>query len=239
LHENGHFEVFFYFQNEKPKVLKCDKLNFYLDGKKMYQNEIERKLKEFNTKINLEKIILDIEMHFSEHYTKKNNFIKRNMNSCLDTKFQLNNFTLSYITHIINTNTDFYLEKSKIHGMGLFSSRIYFPNEIIMNYMGENITVSESNRREELYIERGCNFYMFGYDKNTIIDATFLGNYAKFINQSCDPNCYSSVARWGSKKGILIIAKKFITVGEEFTYKYGSGFKDKKMKCNCEFCTKK
>jgi SET domain-containing protein len=52
----------------------------------------------------------------------------------------------------------------------------------------------------------GC--YMFRVDDDDVVDATMMGNAARFINHSCDPNCYSKVINIGSKKHIVIFAQR-------------------------------
>ncbi|EJW02403.1 hypothetical protein EDEG_03172 [Edhazardia aedis USNM 41457] len=182
-------------------------------------------------------MVIKLEPIFNEAFRlhsmhcSKIKIVKPKLNLCISSKYQLNNYTLSFITHLTSKNTDFYIANSKIHGKGIFAGRFYFPGEPIFSYEGETISIEESNRRENYYKEIGADFYMFKCDPETVIDATFIGNFAKFVNQSCDQNCYSTQAKWGAKTGILICAKKYISVDEEFTYNYG--FLDKKMKCNC------
>lgn len=52
------------------------------------------------------------------------------------------------------------------------------------------------------------------------IDATKRGGIARFINHSCEPNCY--VAKWvvGRRMRMGIFAKRDIVRGEELTFNY-------------------
>ena len=43
----------------------------------------------------------------------------------------------------------------------------------------------ETLHREALYERKGLGTYMFRLDHDRIIDATFVGNAARFINHSC------------------------------------------------------
>lgn len=228
--KNNTFIKLFYLENEIVSI-KCNFENLYFNDIKMTHNEIIYKCKEFNLKINLEEIVQTGEELLQKYFKSRfiNKLSNKRYNLCIDKKYQINNFTLTYINQVLSTKKDIYLGDSKIHGKGIFAKRFFYPNEIILNYEGEIISNEEANRREFKY---GINtFYMFKASDH-VIDATIKGNFAKFINQSCSPNCYATEAIWNNKKGILICAKTFITVNEELTYKYG--FYGEKMNCNCQ-----
>lgn len=55
---------------------------------------------------------------------------------------------------------------------------------------------------------------------NQYIDATKIGGKGRFVNHSCNPNCY--VAKWhvGKHMRMGIFAKRPITAGEELTFNY-------------------
>ena len=65
-------------------------------------------------------------------------------------------------------------------------------------------------------------------------DATMKGNAARFINHSCDPNCYSRIVDILGKKHIIIFAMRKIVRGEELTYDYKFPLEDIKLPCNCK-----
>lgn len=56
---------------------------------------------------------------------------------------------------------------------------------------------------------------MFRLDDNTVIDATLQGGLARYINHSCDPNCFTDCVQIDREKKILIIANRSIQKGEE------------------------
>ena len=66
-----------------------------------------------------------------------------------------------------------------------------------------------------------------------LLDATMKGNAARFINHSCDPNCYSRIVDILGKKHIIIFAMRKIVRGEELTYDYKFPIEDVKLPCNC------
>lgn len=39
--------------------------------------------------------------------------------------------------------------------------------------------------------------YIFRIDENIHVDATMAGNIARFMNHSCQPNCFSKVVETG------------------------------------------
>ena len=100
-------------------------------------------------------------------------------------------------------------------------------NTRIIHYAGEKISNQESLKRERRYIRRG-HIWCFKLTNRTVIDAGVGGNVARFINHSCQPNCYIDI-----KDGIIWIrAARTIRKGEELTYDYntdGEGL----IKCRC------
>ena len=82
---------------------------------------------------------------------------------------------------------------------------------------------------------QGIGCYMFRMDKKHVIDATVSGNAARFINHSCDPNCYSRVLVAENRKHIVIFASRLILKGEELTYDYKFDIEDEssKLECHC------
>lgn len=60
-----------------------------------------------------------------------------------------------------------------------------------------------------------------------------MGNFARFINHSCQPNCYAKVLMAQGTNRIVIYSKKFIHSGEEITYDYKFPEEDEKIPCFC------
>ncbi|MEQ2177690.1 hypothetical protein GOODEAATRI_006184 [Goodea atripinnis] len=81
----------------------------------------------------------------------------------------------------------------------------------------------------------GIGCYMFRIDDFDVVDATMQGNAARFINHSCEPNCYSRVINVDGRKHIVIFALRKIYRGEELTYDYKFPIEDdeNKLHCNC------
>ena len=49
---------------------------------------------------------------------------------------------------------------------------------------------------------------------------TVQGGLARFINHSCDPNCYTKIITVDGHKHIVIYSKNHLHTGEELTYDY-------------------
>ncbi|MGH0165576.1 UNVERIFIED_CONTAM: hypothetical protein FKN15_011292 [Acipenser sinensis] len=91
-----------------------------------------------------------------------------------------------------------------------------------------------ADMREKRYEDEGIgSSYMFRVDHDTIIDATKCGNFARFINHSCNPNCYAKVVTVESQKKIVIYSRQQISVNEEITYDYKFPIEDVKIPCLC------
>ncbi|ELK17794.1 Histone-lysine N-methyltransferase MLL4 [Pteropus alecto] len=82
---------------------------------------------------------------------------------------------------------------------------------------------------------QGIGCYMFRMDDFDVVDATMHGNAARFINHSCEPNCFSRVIHVEGQKHIVIFALRRILRGEELTYDYKFPIEDasNKLPCNC------
>lgn len=123
--------------------------------------------------------------------------------------------------------------RSRIHAWGVFAAEAIAANEFVVEYKGELIRPSISDVREKRYQRQGLPDYMFRIDKDIICDATTIGSLARYINHSCDPNCYTKIITVNEQKRIVIYAKKNISVGEELAYDYKFPIEDEKIPCNC------
>ncbi|CAI2175006.1 1603_t:CDS:2 [Funneliformis geosporum] len=113
------------------------------------------------------------------------------------------------------------IAKSKIHHYGLFALERIKSSEFVIQYTGELIRQAVADLRERKYKAEGIDgSYMFRVGDDTIIDATKMGNNARLINHSCDPNCNAKILTIKGKKKIAIYAKRDIEFGEEITYDY-------------------
>nr|XP_057925999.1 histone-lysine N-methyltransferase SETD1B-A-like isoform X2 [Doryrhamphus excisus] len=124
--------------------------------------------------------------------------------------------------------------QSHIHNWGLFAMEHIAADEMVIEYVGQIIRQNIADMREHRYEEQGIgSSYLFRVDEDTIIDATKCGNLARFINHSCNPNCYAKVITVESHKKIVIYSRQPIAINEEITYDYKFPIEDTKIPCLC------
>lgn len=123
---------------------------------------------------------------------------------------------------------------SKIHRIGLFTQENLKPKDIVIEYVGEIIRNEVADQREKRYEETGIgDCYMFRLDSDYVIDATFFGGKARYLNHSCDANCSAKIITVDNQKHIIIRAKKPIRADEELTYNYNFDLEEDKLSCFC------
>ena len=135
----------------------------------------------------------------------------------------------------------FTIKNSGIHNKGVFASENIPKNTKIIGYVGKKITKAVSEKRADKNLERSKSnpshgaVYIFELNKKYDIDGNVSYNLARFINHSCNPNCFTEV----TKGHIWIKALKDIKKGEELSYDYGysiEDWQDHPCKCGSHNC---
>lgn len=119
------------------------------------------------------------------------------------------------------------------------SSSLAHRDEFVYEYVGDVIGPTSFAKRMKDYHKEGIvHFYFMALDKEVVgplclpcagssltlraqyIDATKRGGKGRFLNHSCNPNCY--VAKWtvGKKMRMGIFAKRDVKANEELTFNY-------------------
>ncbi|KAL4198004.1 hypothetical protein AMTRI_Chr03g138020 [Amborella trichopoda] len=125
-------------------------------------------------------------------------------------------------------------QRSKIHDWGLVALEPIEAEDFVIEYVGELIRPRVSDIRERQYEKMGIgSSYLFRLDDGYVVDATKCGGIARFINHSCEPNCYTKIITVESQKKIFVYSKRAISAGEEITYDYKFPREEKKIPCNC------
>ncbi|KOS18004.1 Histone-lysine N-methyltransferase [Escovopsis weberi] len=111
--------------------------------------------------------------------------------------------------------------RSAIHNWGLYAMENIGKDDMIIEYVGEEVRQQIAEIREARYLKSGIgSSYLFRIDDNTVIDATKKGGIARFINHSCMPNCTAKIIKVEGSKRIVIYALRDIALNEELTYDY-------------------
>ncbi|TPX31096.1 histone-lysine N-methyltransferase [Synchytrium microbalum] len=124
--------------------------------------------------------------------------------------------------------------KSAIHDWGLFAATSFVEGDFLLEYIGEIVRQRVADIREKRYEKEGIgSSYLFRIDEDQVIDATRMGNMARFINHCCEPNCAAKILTAEGRKRIVIYASRTIHEGEELTYDYKFPIEDEKIPCLC------
>ncbi|QNP47519.1 SET domain-containing protein [Diaphorobacter aerolatus] len=107
--------------------------------------------------------------------------------------------------------------QSGVHGKGVFALQDIAEGEVIIEYIGEVIGWQEAQDRHPHDPRQPNHTFYFHVDEDHVIDAKHGGNSARWINHSCDPNCYADEI----DGRIFITALQNIPAGEELNYDYG------------------
>ncbi|KAH8174223.1 COMPASS (Complex proteins associated with set1p) component N domain-containing protein [Sarocladium implicatum] len=111
--------------------------------------------------------------------------------------------------------------RSAIHNWGLYAMENMNKDDMIIEYVGEEVRQQIAEIRENRYLKSGIgSSYLFRIDDNTVVDATKKGGIARFINHSCMPNCTAKIIKVEGSKRIVIYALRDIAMNEELTYDY-------------------
>ena len=106
--------------------------------------------------------------------------------------------------------------RSRVHGKGVFATRMIRKGTCIIEYVGERISHEEADRRHGMKAPGDNHTFLFTVDSKTVIDGGVGGNASRFINHSCDPNCEVLI----DEGRLLIEATRTIREGEEIVYQY-------------------
>ncbi|XP_030759149.1 uncharacterized protein LOC115884634 isoform X2 [Sitophilus oryzae] len=131
--------------------------------------------------------------------------------------------------------------KTQGRGWGLKCLTPIKNGQFIIEYVGELIDSEEYQRRiRKMHAQKDENYYFMTVDSDRMIDAGPKGNFSRFMNHSCDPNCITQ--KWTVKGDtrVGIFANCDIETGSELTFNYNLevvGQEKKICKCGASGCT--
>lgn len=123
------------------------------------------------------------------------------------------------------------IKRTESKGWGVFNGPKKIPGgSFIGIYAGELLTVEESDRRGTLYNKFGrtylfdIDFHYMGAVATYSVDAYHAGNFTRFLNHSCDPNCeinpcYINEANI-EKPLLTIFTRRDVEPFEELSFSY-------------------
>ncbi|XP_053559190.1 histone-lysine N-methyltransferase ASH1L [Bombina bombina] len=122
-------------------------------------------------------------------------------------------------------------------GWGIRTKEPLKATQFIIEYLGEVVSEHEFRNRMIEQYHNHSDHYCLSLDSGMVIDSYRMGNEARFINHSCDPNC--EMQKW-SVNGVYRIglyALKDMAAGTELTYDYNfhSFNTEQQQLCKCGF----
>ncbi|XP_065275896.1 histone-lysine N-methyltransferase ASH1L [Emys orbicularis] len=122
-------------------------------------------------------------------------------------------------------------------GWGIRTKEPLKAGQFIIEYLGEVVSEQEFRNRMIEQYHNHSDHYCLNLDSGMVIDSYRMGNEARFINHSCNPNC--EMQKW-SVNGVYRIglyALKDMPAGTELTYDYNfhSFNVEKQQLCKCGF----
>ncbi|XP_015199885.2 histone-lysine N-methyltransferase NSD2 isoform X2 [Lepisosteus oculatus] len=120
-------------------------------------------------------------------------------------------------------------------GWGLVAKRDIKKGEFVNEYVGELIDEEECRARIKYAQENDItHFYMLTIDKDRVIDAGLKGNYSRFMNHSCQPNCETQKWTVNGDTRVGLFAVCDIPAGTELTFNYNLDcLGNEKTVCRC------
>lgn len=118
----------------------------------------------------------------------------------------------------------------KEKGFGLFTKHPINKGSYICEYAGEIITKSQALKRHQMNINNMKMNFIFclnehsnGKVTQTFVDPSTFGNIGRYINHSCEPNCFILPVRVNTPlPKLAIFSLTEITHNHEITIDYGS-----------------
>ena len=159
-------------------------------------------------------------------------------------KFECNDSCTCYKGACSNRNIQFginhkflikYISKNK--GFGVFAEEDIEKGEFVCEYIGSIITKNEAEKKIHFnHVNQKPNYILQLKEEypniiiSTYIDSEIYGNFARFINHSCEPNLDFEIIRINSFiPHCAFFANKKILAGEEITFSYiGTNYEIKK-----------
>lgn len=117
------------------------------------------------------------------------------------------------------------VQRSPLHGNGVFAARDIPAGTRIIEYIGARITPEQADEMHPANPDDPFHTFYFSLSCGKVIDGGQKGNDARWINHSCSPNCETEENASGTR--VYVIALRDIAQGDELFYDYGLVLDDK------------
>ena len=124
-------------------------------------------------------------------------------------------------------------------GHGLFAAENLHKMQFVMEYVGELISPQEFSKRSADKSRVMEHQYIMQLKNGVYLDAGRKGSISRFINHSCEPNCFVEVWTVQGRLRVGIFTMVSIPVGTELTFDYKwrpSTRPPTRCHCGTEFC---
>lgn len=111
------------------------------------------------------------------------------------------------------------VQRSDLHGNGVFAARDIPQGTVIFEYHGRRISQEAADEMPSADPDDPFHTFFFSLSSGEIIDGGQNGNDARWINHSCEPNCEAQEDEQGER--VYIVALYNIPKGQELFYDYG------------------
>uniref|UniRef100_A0A4W3ID84 Nuclear receptor binding SET domain protein 3 n=1 Tax=Callorhinchus milii TaxID=7868 RepID=A0A4W3ID84_CALMI len=113
------------------------------------------------------------------------------------------------------------LVKTEGRGWGLRTKVDIKKGQFVNEYVGELVDEEECRKRiKHAHENNVTNFYMLTLTKDRVIDAGPKGNYSRFMNHSCNPNCETQKWTVSGDTRVGLFALCDVRAGSELTFNY-------------------
>uniref|UniRef100_A0A7N9AVL7 Nuclear receptor binding SET domain protein 3 n=1 Tax=Mastacembelus armatus TaxID=205130 RepID=A0A7N9AVL7_9TELE len=125
--------------------------------------------------------------------------------------------------------------KTEGRGWGLRTNQALRKGDFVNEYVGEVIDSEECQQRiKRAHENHVTNFYMLTLTKDRVIDAGPKGNFSRFVNHSCSPNCETQKWTVNGDVRIGLFALCDIEAGTELTFNYNLHcVGNRRTSCHC------
>jgi SET domain-containing protein len=118
-------------------------------------------------------------------------------------------------------NSKALVRESTIHGRGVIARIDLKAGERVCEYKGERIDWPEALRRHPHDPAQPFHTFYFSVNDDLVIDGNVDGDFSRFMNHSCAPNCEAEMVEIKGQTRIFIQAMTDIPSGTELVYNYG------------------